>query len=157
MLVGHISAFPLPTTLMLMPSDTRLADRTAALEAQKAASQPVTDVNAAVVKTPGFSKSTAKDAALDSGSAQLKIDLAEALRAKGQLQSRLKIAEEELERNKTKMKADTRLIKELFSDRAALAIKVKDRDEELKGKAKLLEVSLFWASTSVNVFAESMI
>jgi hypothetical protein len=71
---------------------------------------------------------------------QLKSDLAEALRAKGQLQSRLKVAEDELDKLRLKSKLDTKAIKDLTIERAALIIKVKDRDEELKGKAKLLEV-----------------
>jgi hypothetical protein len=66
--------------------------------------------------------------------------LAEALRAKGQLQSRLKIAEEELQRLTARTKADARLIKELTVEKTYLMTKVKDRDEELRGKAKLLEV-----------------
>lgn len=71
---------------------------------------------------------------------QLKSDLAEALRAKGQLQSRLKVAEDELDKLRLKSKTDAKVIKDLYTERAALIIKVKDRDEELKGKAKLLEV-----------------
>jgi chromosome segregation ATPase len=75
---------------------------------------------------------------------QLKSDLAEALRAKGQLQSRLKFAEDELDKLRVKTKTDTKLIKDLYAERAGLITKVKDRDEELKGKAKLLEVTPPW-------------
>lgn len=71
---------------------------------------------------------------------QLKSDLAEALRSKGQLQSRLKAAEDELDKLRLKSKIDFKAVKDLTAERAALIIKVKDRDEELKGKAKLLEV-----------------
>lgn len=71
---------------------------------------------------------------------QLKSDLAEVLRSKGQCQSRLKAAENELDKLRLKHKADSKLIKELYAERAILQTKVKDRDEELKGKAKLLEV-----------------
>jgi hypothetical protein len=74
--------------------------------------------------------------------AQLKSDLAEALRSKGHLQSRLKVAEEELDKLRIKSKADTKLIKDLYAERAVLQTKVKDRDEELRGKAKLLEVCI---------------
>jgi hypothetical protein len=73
----------------------------------------------------------------------MRSDLAEALRSKGQLQSRLKAAEAELERVKTKNKSDTRLIKDLSGERVVLITKVRDRDEELRGKAKLLDV---WSS-----------
>jgi chromosome segregation ATPase len=74
--------------------------------------------------------------------AQLKSDLAEALRSKGQLQSRLRVAEDELEKLRTKSKADNRIVKDLHAERAVLMTKVKDRDEELRGKAKLLEVGI---------------
>jgi hypothetical protein len=63
------------------------------------------------------------------------------LRSKGQLQIRLKTAEEELEKIKAKSKADSRRLQDLSAEKNILAIKVKDRDEELRGKAKLLEVS----------------
>ena len=43
---------------------------------------------------------------------------------------------------RAKGKSDGKLIHELSRERASLAQKVKDRDEELKGKAKLLDVGL---------------
>jgi hypothetical protein len=52
----------------------------------------------------------------------------------------LRVAEDELEKLRLKSKTDAKIIKDLSADRTALIIKVKDRDEELKGKAKLLEV-----------------
>lgn len=81
--------------------------------------------------------------------AQLRSDLAEALRSKGQLHSRLKTAEEELERLRQKNKFDGRMVKDLSSERTILMIKVKDRDEELRGKAKLLEVIFFFLVVSL--------
>jgi hypothetical protein len=72
--------------------------------------------------------------------AQMKIDLAEALRARGHLQSRLKLAEEGLQGIQARAKADSKTIKELSAERAILLVKVKDRDEELRGKAQLLVV-----------------
>jgi len=71
--------------------------------------------------------------------AHLKRDLAEALRSKGQLQGRLKSAEEELQKLKIKTAADAKLIRSLVSEKTTLVTKVRDRDEELRGKAKLLE------------------
>lgn len=71
---------------------------------------------------------------------QLRSDLAEAIRSKSQLQSRLKTAEAELTKLRAKTKADSESIKELSSLRNVLTLKVKDRDEELRGKAKLLDV-----------------
>jgi uncharacterized protein involved in exopolysaccharide biosynthesis len=113
--------------------DTSLADRTAALEAEKAA-----------IISSGIPLTTAKDLTSSPPTSdiatQLKSDLAEAIRAKGQLQSRLKVAEDELDKLRLKSKIDTKAIKDLTIERAALITKVKDRDEELRGKAKLLEV-----------------
>lgn len=78
---------------------------------------------------------------------QARSELAEALRSKGQLQIRVKNAEEELEKLRVKSTAEGRRLAELTTERAILATKVKDRDEELKGKAKLLEVrTLMWWS-----------
>jgi len=78
--------------------------------------------------------------------AQMKIDLAEALRARGHLQSRLKLAEEGLQGIQARVKADSKTIKELSAERAILLVKVKDRDEELRGKAQLLVVFIYLKS-----------
>jgi Autophagy protein 16 (ATG16) len=65
------------------------------------------------------------------------------LRSHGQLQSRNKVAEAELVRLKAKSKSDAKLIEDLSRERAFLSQKLKDRDEELRGKAKLLDVWKF--------------
>lgn len=70
----------------------------------------------------------------------MKIDLAEALRARGHLQSRLKLTEDSLRGIQARVKADSKTIKELSAERAILLVKLKDRDEELRGKAQLLVV-----------------
>ncbi len=72
--------------------------------------------------------------------ARLRLELAEALRPQGQLQTRLKAAEAELETLRTKTKNDARTIRILTNERNALQTKVRDRDEELRGKSKLVEV-----------------
>lgn len=114
-------------------TDTQLADRTAALEAEKAALIPS-------VSPPIITKDMAAIPSTADGSVQLKSDLSEALRAKGQLQSRLKLAEEEMEKLRAKSITDSKLIKDLTVERSVLRTKVKDRDSELKGKTKLVEV-----------------
>jgi hypothetical protein len=75
--------------------------------------------------------------------AQLKSDLAEALRSNNNLQSRLKSAETEVVRLRTKTKQDTRLLENLNRERTLLNQKTKDRDEELRGKAKFLDVGVY--------------
>jgi len=109
-------------------------DRTAALEAEKAANSSSLDPKAKDATTT----STAHDVA-----AQTRGELAEVLRSNGQLQARTKAAEAELVKLKAKSKADGKLIDDLSKERAFLSQKLKDRDEELRGKTKLLDVWKF--------------
>ena len=109
-------------------------DRTAALEAEKAANATSSDLKSKDSKVTN----TAND-----GTAQIRGDLAAALRSNGQLQGRTKIAEAELVKLKAKNKSDGKLIEDLSKERAFLSQKLKDRDEELRGKTKLLDV---WSS-----------
>ncbi|MCJ1224268.1 hypothetical protein MMC12_000912 [Toensbergia leucococca] len=73
---------------------------------------------------------------------QLRLDLAEAQRGKSELAADLKSLNDELQKLKLKSKSDVKRVNELASEKAGLIIRMKDRDEELKGKAKLLEVGL---------------
>ncbi|KFY58351.1 hypothetical protein V496_06181 [Pseudogymnoascus sp. VKM F-4515 (FW-2607)] len=114
----------------LIDAYSRLADQTAALEAKISANSSST-----ITTTPG---NDAPSLSNQEEAAQVKSDLAEALRAKGQLQRRLKVTEETLERLKTRAKADSTLIRDISAERAQLILKVKDRDEELRGKTQLL-------------------
>ena len=95
----------------------------------------------ATTERPALPAAHQSSAPLDrEGLSQIRVELAEALRAKGQLQIRLKSAEETRDELRAKVKANERLIKQLLSDKATLALKVRDRDEELRGKAQLLVV-----------------
>lgn len=113
----------------LISAFTNLLDRTAALEAGKAANTSSDPKS----KDPPI-PSTASDE-----TAQIRGELAEALRSHGQLQSRTKIAEAELVKLKAKSKSEAKLIENLSRERAFLNQKLKDREEELRGKAKLLD------------------
>ena len=53
----------------------------------------------------------------------------------------MKAAEAELVKLCTKTKSDAKTIEDLTRERAVLSQKVRDRDEELRGKARFLEVS----------------
>lgn len=112
--------------------DSRLADQTAALEAKVSANSSSPIPTSRGNDAPGLNSQEEV--------AQVKSDLAEALRAKGQLQRRLKVIEETLEGLKTRAKADSTLIRDISAERAQLILKVRDRDEELHGKAQLLVV-----------------
>lgn len=110
----------------------------AALEAEK------TVLTSRITSAPegkkGGSPPAPQPASDDPGLAQLNYDLAEALRAKGTLQTRIKKAEDELADLRNKVKSDARLIKDITAERTALATKLKDREHELREKRKLVEV-----------------
>lgn len=96
-------------------------------------------------ETPTSDSKPGTPAAPTEATAQIRSDLAEAIRSNGQLQSRIKVADAELVKLRAKSKADGKLIDELSRERTGLAQKTKDRVEELKGKAKLLDVrSSLW-------------
>jgi len=110
---------------------TNLLDRTAALEAEKTANAPrSTDSKPRDPKVPE---------ATSDGTAQVRSDLAEALRSNGQLQSRIKNAEAELVQLRAKTKTDGKLIEDLKREKAYLSRKLRDKEEELRGKTKLLD------------------
>ena len=114
-----------------------MADRISALEAEKAT------LEAELSKTPAKdTPNTPQEQATsnDPGSSQLRLDLAEALRAKGVAEARLRSGEEELTKLRAKTKDDSKSIRDLTSDRTALTTRLKDRDHELREKRKLLEV-----------------
>jgi chromosome segregation ATPase len=70
--------------------------------------------------------------------ARLRLELAEALRAKGQFQQRLQAAEEELARLRVKTALDSKTLRDLMAERRTLTIKLRDREEELRDKNKLV-------------------
>ncbi|KAI1469525.1 autophagy protein 16 [Daldinia caldariorum] len=134
-----------PVNKDLVQACSQLADRVAALEAEKAVWQTSTATNPPASLSSGKTAGITTDhnntaaAADPSVVAQLKLDLAEALRSKGQLQSRLKAAEDELRGLRAKTKVDAKRIGDLAAERNALSAKLKDRNEELAGKNKMLK------------------
>ena len=67
-------------------------------------------------------------------------DLSEAQRSRSELQDRLNRVNTEVETLRKKSSQEGRRIIALENERAQLKLRLKDRDAELKGKAKLLEV-----------------
>ncbi|TVY18412.1 Autophagy protein 16 [Lachnellula arida] len=134
-LIEACELFSIPLTRQQTPpakwtsTVTQLLDRTTALEAEKASREP--HAQDSKPQSPGTAAPT-------EGTAQVRSDLAEALRSNGQIQSRIKVADAELARLRAKSKADGKLIDELSRERGSLAQKLKDKEEELRGKAKLL-------------------
>lgn len=71
---------------------------------------------------------------------RLRSELAEALRSNGQLQTRVKVAEGEVLRLRTKTKADSKTIEDFSREKVVLTRKLNDRQYEATGKKKLLTV-----------------
>lgn len=115
--------------------DTKLADRTSSLSIPTAPpSQPPPTATARKASTHSAHPQSPAD------TERLRLDLAEAQRSKGELQSRLQVVAAELEKLRTQAKSAGRRIGELVQERGTLMAKLRDRDEELRGKTKLLEV-----------------
>ncbi len=72
--------------------------------------------------------------------ARARQDLSEAQRGKGVMQSRLDSVSEELQKVKLQTQLDSKRVRELNAEKNSLTTRMRDQDEELKGKAKLLEV-----------------
>lgn len=119
-----------------------MADRISSLEAEKLALESLAvgqgNNNNNRSKSPSLQPGEA--APNDPGVAQLRLELAEALRSRGVAETRLRTAEEELDKLRSKTKQDTRSLKDLTTERTSLATKVNDREYELKEKRKLVEV-----------------
>lgn len=129
-----------PVNKDLVSACSQLADRVASLEAEKA-------VLLQQQKAPSSSPTTAATstnpdtaaAPSDAATAQLRLDLAEALRSRGELLAKQQKADEELRTLRARTKADDRRVRELTAERNGLAAKLRDRTEELLGKNRLLE------------------
>ncbi|KAL9012165.1 MAG: hypothetical protein Q9180_009122, partial [Flavoplaca navasiana] len=122
---------------------TRLADRAALADAQanenlnpaRVIEEPATVPSIKGI-TPKTSVGTASNV---EALAQIQKDLSEAQRSRGTLQSRLHDVSDSLQRSNLQAAIDKKRLDELASEKVALARRLRDRDEELRGKAKLLE------------------
>ncbi|KAI9747370.1 MAG: hypothetical protein M1815_004282 [Lichina confinis] len=127
--------------------DTKLADRTASLAVAPRPPQapPETPRSPrAGFPTPG---QRTKDKPTSSPTptlteplfADLKRDLAEAQRTRADLQARLKAKTDQLELLTKKHQSTSKQAQELSTDRTALTTRLRDKEDELRGKTKLLE------------------
>ncbi|GIJ99882.1 autophagy protein 16, interacts with Atg12p-Atg5p [Aspergillus viridinutans] len=118
---------------------TQLADRTSRIASASAqGAQYLTGAGDKHTATLAAGKSLAGPSVPDILAAT-RADLSEAQRARSELQARLTELSTELEKLRKRSTQDGRRIHTLESEVTHLQMRVKDRDEELKGKAKLLE------------------
>lgn len=133
--------------------DTRLADRTASRpvfqEGDSSIPTGKTSSDGQDVQRTGPSPSIAapkKQPSSETGSSLTELlnvtraDLSEAQRSRSELHDRLNGVSMEVQKLRKKTTQDARRIGALDSERVNLQLRLKDREEELRGKAKLLEV-----------------
>lgn len=126
-----------------------MADRISALQAEieslhathKASSTPEPTPKKKSKKEPPPPEPAVDE---DSVIARLRLELAEALRSKGVSETRLRTAQEEVDRLQTRAKSNEKSIRTLESDNSTLTRKLNDRDHELREKRKLVEVRIPW-------------
>ncbi|KKK23583.1 hypothetical protein ARAM_001325 [Aspergillus rambellii] len=99
------------------PADTKLADRTASLNAETNNAQGPTSA----------------------GNRATRADLVEAQRSRSELEDRLGRVTIELEKLRKRSTYDGKRISSMEGEITHVQLRLKDRDEELRGKAKLLE------------------
>jgi chromosome condensin MukBEF ATPase and DNA-binding subunit MukB len=132
------SPFYLPQTNRI--ADTRLADRVAELsEKQSTGAFPENAAEQTQPSVAGKRGSKSTSPAPPESLSQLRQDLTRAQQDRGELQTRLDIVTKELETLKAKSKVDTRRISQLSAGVTQMTVRLRDREEELRGKAKLVE------------------
>ena len=132
--------------LLTNNSDNKLADRTASLQSARAStpakedptSSPKLKDRKAGLEQAATPRSTTPDAI-----AKVRQDLTEAQRSRGLMETKLQSVTEELKKLKIQSSLDRKRISELTKEKAILTTGLRDRDEELKGKTKLLEVGYY--------------
>ena len=132
-----------PVNRDLVAACSALADRVAALEAEKAVlllQQEQQQSDSQAQAQPTTPTPTTKPPPPPIDPAQARLDLAEALRSRGQLETRLRGAEEEVRRLRARAKTDERRVRDLVAERTALAARLKDRSEELVEKNRMVTV-----------------
>jgi septal ring factor EnvC (AmiA/AmiB activator) len=139
--------------MVTIRTDTRLADRMATLSTvskeQHHHQTPEEGTHSASPIPQRKGTATAVESGQETGIASqtqlatARADLAAAQRSRAETQDRLTRTNAELDKLKAKTKQDTRKIASLEGERTHLTLRLKDRDEELRGKAKLLDVGCF--------------
>ena len=133
-------------------ADTRLADRTATsatlpgVDTSAPAYREFHDSNqirrkhSASTSTSEKQSSLVTDPTITELLKNTRADLSEAQRSRSELEDRLKQLNAEFDKLRNKNAHDGRRLQNLEAERTNLQLRLRDRDEELRGKAKLLEV-----------------
>lgn len=125
-------------------SYSKLADRTATLQAAR--SEEATRIQEEPRLSPNFKdRKTGREKVVPGNPtpgdviAKVRQDLGEAQRSRGLMETRLQSVTDELQKLKIQSSLDSKRIGELSKEKTILTTGTRDRDEELRGKAKLLE------------------
>ncbi|KAJ5488972.1 Autophagy protein 16 [Penicillium diatomitis] len=151
--------------LTLYDAYTRLADRTAQLASQRephgdTGQGRLTSVSAgetlqANVSSAGSGLRRQPPAETGPSPTELlkatRADLSEAQRSRGELQDQVRRLSIELEKLRKKTGRDVRRLDAMESEKALLSTRLKDRDEELREKTKLLEQDFQAELASLNL------
>ncbi|KAF7513105.1 hypothetical protein GJ744_011371 [Endocarpon pusillum] len=117
---------------------TRMADRTAQLAAATLTAPTPAEATTSPPPPIVGRRGTSSPAAQSELHAQVRVDLGKAQQERADLQTKLDRATKELEKIKSRSKVDSRRITQLTSELSQLSVRVRDRDDESRGKAKLL-------------------
>ena len=141
--------FLILTDKSFIATDTQLADRTGRIATavnstqSSAPTESHNDIPQSLVPDPKKQGAVSPGLSLQDALAAARTDLSEAQRSRSELQDRLTRTSAELEKVRKRSSQDSRRIGALEKEVAQLQLRMKDRDEELKGKAKLLDVRHF--------------
>jgi chromosome segregation ATPase len=120
-----------------------MADRSAQLASAPSATPNTVETASPppppIVGWRGMSATASTPAAQSELHAQFRADLGKAQQERADLQTRLDHTTKELEKIKSRSKVDNRRITQLTYELNQLSVRVRDRDEESRGKAKLLD------------------
>ena len=140
MLVNTAPVFFLPS---LRHADTKLADKIGSLQAQAGEAQPVSSPRASPNLGEKNPKQISKQITIGKSSidaaSKIRQELSEAQRSRGILEAKLQSTTDELQKLKIASNLESQRVSDLNRERDQLVRRVKDRDEEIRGKTKLLD------------------
>ena len=142
--------YTLPLCFIDINQDTKLADRTVNFDGTLESSTgpaPETEPVTKIGQTVAAARLQSQPLEKVEPTSKIRQDLTEAQRSRREMQVQLQGLNEDLQNLRALSTINTKRINDLTIERGALLLKISDRDEELRGKAKLLEVR-FLSNTS---------